>query len=333
MRHSRFAEPAAEATKRTAHAQVGQNGAQLFRGVGVGLGRDLAQLITAGRWQRHVLEHVLDVVLQQLVRTVALASLHVLHHQVGELLDVAGRAKHDVGRQRGGLDLKHALIQDEVLAPQAQHVVLDGATRRAEVEQASGAVVDLEHGTGHISRRNKGRAGRRQHYLERGHHEHAAAQQVLQSIGVDLQLVARVLAGVQGQLGAQGLHVLHQRHDLLLYIAPARRDEYTRAVERPREEKPKHGGPVPDPTLWRSAITGPRRTLDAPSFFICLTLAAAAVASARSLSSWSSVSGGGCVSAIVAEGDTANAVSSVNWARVHCSLSGPRPTTHPPTYR
>lgn len=159
MRHSRFAEPAAEATKRTAHAQVGQNGAQLFRGVGVGLGRDLAQLITAGRWQRHILEHVLDVVLQQLVRTVALASLHVLHHQVGELLDVAGRAKHDVGRQRGGLDLKHALIQDEVLAPQAQHVVLDGATRRAEVEQASGAVVDLEHGAGHISRRNRGVQG------------------------------------------------------------------------------------------------------------------------------------------------------------------------------
>jgi hypothetical protein len=115
--------------------------------VRVRLRRDLAELLAALRAERLVrLDEVLDEVLEELVRALALARLRVLHHEVLELVDVARGLEDGLGRERRALDLEHRVLEDEVLAPEREEVVLERRARRALVLEARDAAVDLKGG-------------------------------------------------------------------------------------------------------------------------------------------------------------------------------------------
>ncbi len=62
---------------------------------------------------------------------------------VKELLGQMTAREHVVGT---GAHLKHGLLQDEVLAPELCHILLDGAARRAEVIETRHAAIYLEGG-------------------------------------------------------------------------------------------------------------------------------------------------------------------------------------------
>ena len=81
-----------------------------------------------------------------MVGTEAVAGLEVLDHEVGELLDVAGGAEDRLRGHRGALHLEHALVEDEVLAPEGLEVGLDGAAGRAVVVETGDTTVNLEGG-------------------------------------------------------------------------------------------------------------------------------------------------------------------------------------------
>ncbi len=96
------------------------------------------------RARAHACAHATDGrthLLQQLVGPVRGAVARVAHHEVGELVDVAGRLEDGVRGQVGALDLEHVLLEHEVLAPVLQEVGLERARGRAEVVPVGVVVV------------------------------------------------------------------------------------------------------------------------------------------------------------------------------------------------
>lgn len=71
------------------------------------------------------------------VRTVALASLEVLNHHVGEPLDVARRLQNGGGCHGSAGNLKHVVVHDEVLPPCVNEVGFDRAADWTVVVQTS----------------------------------------------------------------------------------------------------------------------------------------------------------------------------------------------------
>ena len=99
------------------------------------------------RRQRKVtLELVVAEVLEQVIGAVARAGLLVFDHEIGEFVHVPRGLENNFGSDAGAIDFEHVLFQDEVLAPEREHVGLDGAAGRAVVEEAGDAAVDLEGG-------------------------------------------------------------------------------------------------------------------------------------------------------------------------------------------
>jgi hypothetical protein len=92
------------------------------------------------------LEAGLENLLDQVVGAEDLASLGVLAHPVGELVDVAGCLEDLVGGQHGAVDLEHVLLEHEVLAPDIDNVVCEGAAGRAIVVETRDTAVDVEGG-------------------------------------------------------------------------------------------------------------------------------------------------------------------------------------------
>ena len=135
------------------HAVLREQSVQLVRRVRVRLDADVLQLQTLIARQSHVLQQLVHLRLQQLLRltgakkqnvsTVALARLAVLHHQVGELVHVAcksdryeaptGSLQSTVGSQVGALHFQHVLLQNEVLLPQIDKVALQRAGDRTKI--------------------------------------------------------------------------------------------------------------------------------------------------------------------------------------------------------
>ena len=88
------------------------------------------------------LEHLLD----QVVGTEDLAGLGVLAHPVGELVHVPGGLENLVGGEHAAVDLKHILLEHEVLAPCIGQVGDQSGTGRAIVIETRDTTVDLEGG-------------------------------------------------------------------------------------------------------------------------------------------------------------------------------------------
>lgn len=122
------------------------------------------------------LEHLLD----QVIGTEDLASLGVLAHPVGELVHVPGSLQNLVGGEHAAVDLKHILLEHEVLAPCVGQVGDQSGTGRAIVKETRDTTVDFEGGGV----------------------EHAAAEHGVQHEAVDL------LAGLGFDGGHLGIAVL-----------------------------------------------------------------------------------------------------------------------------
>jgi hypothetical protein len=86
------------------------------------------------------LEHILD----QVIGTQNLASLGVLAHEVGKLIDVARGLEDVVGGDHCALEFLHALLTDEVVAPDGQELSLEGGEGVAIVEETLDGTVRLE---------------------------------------------------------------------------------------------------------------------------------------------------------------------------------------------
>ena len=90
----------------------------------VGIGLTLDAKVVLAFLLRHVgrrfNEHI-NGILQKLVGTEALASFRILHHKIGESLDVA-RCLQDDGRGKtGAFHLQHGLGKNKVLPPLINH--------------------------------------------------------------------------------------------------------------------------------------------------------------------------------------------------------------------
>jgi hypothetical protein len=86
------------------------------------------------------LEHILD----QVVGTQNLASLGVLAHEVGELVDVARGLEDVVRGDHSALELLHALLTDEVVAPDGEKLSLEGGEGVTIVKETLDRTVRLE---------------------------------------------------------------------------------------------------------------------------------------------------------------------------------------------
>lgn len=87
---------------------------------------------------------LLAVSFEEVVSPEGLLALFVLDHQVGEAFNMAGVLEDDVGGEVGAAQLEHVLLEDVVFSPDALDVVLDGASDRAVVEEASHSSVNFE---------------------------------------------------------------------------------------------------------------------------------------------------------------------------------------------
>ena len=86
------------------------------------------------------LEHILD----QVIGTQNLASLGVLAHEVGELVDVARGLEDVVRGDHSALEFLHALLTDEVVTPDGQELSLEGGEGVAIVEETLDRTVGLK---------------------------------------------------------------------------------------------------------------------------------------------------------------------------------------------
>mmetsp|Transcript_20111 Transcript_20111/g.57714 ORF Transcript_20111/g.57714 Transcript_20111/m.57714 type:complete len:547 (-) Transcript_20111:435-2075(-) len=75
-------------------------------GVGLTLDAKVVLALLLGHVGRRLDEHI-DGILQKLVGTETLASFRILHHKIGESLDVAGRLQDDGRGETGALHLQH----------------------------------------------------------------------------------------------------------------------------------------------------------------------------------------------------------------------------------
>mmetsp|Transcript_94949 Transcript_94949/g.268170 ORF Transcript_94949/g.268170 Transcript_94949/m.268170 type:complete len:269 (+) Transcript_94949:1216-2022(+) len=92
-----------------------------------------------------LLQLFLHDLLQQLVRAVKLRLiLDVLHHEVVESVNVPRRFQNLVLHDAGVLDLEQVLLDDEMLPPLPDQVVLHRTSRWAVSEEAGNASVDIE---------------------------------------------------------------------------------------------------------------------------------------------------------------------------------------------
>lgn len=83
-------------------------------------------------------------ILEQVIGAEARAGLLVLHHEIGELVNVSRGFENDFGSDAGAIHLEHVLFKNEVLPPEREDVRFHGAAGRTVVEEAGDAAVDLE---------------------------------------------------------------------------------------------------------------------------------------------------------------------------------------------
>ena len=81
-----------------------------------------------------------------MIRTEDLTRLGVLAHPVGKLLDMTTGLQNLFRSQHGTIHLQHVLFQHEMLPPQVDHVVENGAPGRAIIVETGNTPIDLERG-------------------------------------------------------------------------------------------------------------------------------------------------------------------------------------------
>mmetsp|Transcript_109663 Transcript_109663/g.291264 ORF Transcript_109663/g.291264 Transcript_109663/m.291264 type:complete len:320 (+) Transcript_109663:1258-2217(+) len=119
--------------------------ADLLLGVGVGLVPHSGELRALRLCEVGRLEFLLHDVLEELVRAEELGLVHhVLDHEVVEAVNVSRRLQHGVLHDASVLNLQQTLLNDKVLPPLPDDVVLHCTAGGAVGEEAGNTAVDVE---------------------------------------------------------------------------------------------------------------------------------------------------------------------------------------------
>ena len=89
-------------------------------------------------------QYFCDVLINQFVGPMALAVLHIFDHVVCEFLNVARSLQNFRGSQASAGELKHFLLEDKMVPPQALNVVLECRSKWSIVVKARDSTIDLE---------------------------------------------------------------------------------------------------------------------------------------------------------------------------------------------